>query len=143
MASAFINAAISLLFYLAVFGFAGEVVVPGWKGFAFDFIPQSLAVGLMAALVPGLLARRRICTGGWSGAHLATDSIAGLLLIVAAHTAAALAIGGGVAGLLVWTDVEALAGSLAAPLKILYGAALGASVTHLTLRRYVATPAPP
>ena len=55
-----INAVLSLAFFLGLYGFTPRAL--RWSapdGLALDFVPQSLAVALMSALVPALIARRR------------------------------------------------------------------------------------
>lgn len=121
-----INAVLSLAFFVGIFGLAQHLL--GWAQLAPDFVPQSIAVALMSALVPALVARGKL--GG---------AVRPILL-----RAAIFAIGGAVLGLVLML----LAGAAALPpiawgtalgMKILYGGALGALVTTLVLRRMLAT----
>ncbi|MCX7284452.1 MAG: hypothetical protein NTX28_10485 [Novosphingobium sp.] len=58
-----INVALSAAFFAAVFGLSGLVPVWGMGGYVFDFGPQGFMIGLMATLVPGLLARKALAGG--------------------------------------------------------------------------------
>lgn len=122
-----INAALSLAFFLAVFGFVARPL--SWRApdaLALDFMPQSIAVALMSALVPVLIARKRL--GG------ALAPVRGIVL-----RALGFAIGGALlGGLLAWVTHGALSpiGWLAAlTIKLFYGGSLGATITTLALRR--------
>ena len=129
--SAAINAAISLGFFLAVFGLGKDVAVWGIGNYAFDFLPQSFAVTFFASLVPSLLTRKAILSGeiaSASGEVATVGSIAirsimlGLAIMVVAT--------GLCAGLLLTSGLQALGLVPAFGLKILYGAVLGALVTR-------------
>lgn len=127
--SAVINAAISAGFFFAMFGLAAPVPVWGVGNFAFDFLPQSLAVTFFASFVPSLLA----------GKAIASDSMPTLPVLFAQSLArglAALAIGGAIWAALLWgIGVEQIAATSALVLKVLYGLLLGAAVTYRTLQR--------
>lgn len=119
-----INAALSLTFFLAVFGFVARPLSWGAPdALALDFMPQSIAVALMSALVPVLIARKRF--GG---------AVRGIVL-----RAMGFAIGGALlGGLLAWMTHGALlpiAWHTALTMKIFYGGSLGASITTMALRR--------
>src|SRR6185312_11226217 len=58
-----INGALSIAFFLAVVGTDGPLPIWDLRNFALDLWPQSFAIGLMAALIPGLLCRRTIRRG--------------------------------------------------------------------------------
>jgi hypothetical protein len=58
-----INAILSLVFVLLVFGGRSAVPVTGSGGVVADAVPQSFMVALMSCLVPTLVARRRIARG--------------------------------------------------------------------------------
>ncbi len=53
-----INAALSAGFCWLVFGALASVPVWGRHGLVADYLPQGFMIGLMGALVPGLLARK-------------------------------------------------------------------------------------
>jgi hypothetical protein len=124
-----INAVLSLAFFLGIFGLAPHAL--GWGQLAPDFVPQSIAVTLMSALVPALIARAKL-GGGMPPVLL---------------RAGACAIGGAVLGvaLMLATTAAALppiAWGTALTLKMLYGGALGTLVTMLVLRRMIAAHGP-
>lgn len=58
-----INTALSLAFYLVVFGRSGQVPLWGLGAYVFDFVPQGFMIGLMATLVPSALARKALGQG--------------------------------------------------------------------------------
>lgn len=62
-----VNAAISAGFCWLVFGGDGRAPVWGAGGLVVDYLPQGFMVGLMGALVPGLLGRRARATGRVEG----------------------------------------------------------------------------
>lgn len=141
LASAGINAIFSLAFFALVFGFRRPVTNPGIGNYAFDFIPQSFAIGLMASLIPCLLASRAIRLGRLPGSGrsgLAPLAIARLSLAMAGGSAAiglALALLVGSVG----PDQVSLAPALLC--KLGYGAVLGAIVTRTALSRALPTQA--
>jgi len=132
--SAVINGVIGILFFLAVFGTAGRVPVGHWGGYAFDFLPQSVAVALMACLVPGVIARRAQLAGRLGGNPVTTR-----WLLQAALVAVLFGLTLGVAIALGWllSDIATLDWRPALAIKIIYGAALGAWVTGRVLRSMV------
>ncbi|MFC3443740.1 hypothetical protein ACFOKF_21520 [Sphingobium rhizovicinum] len=126
-----INGVLSLAFFLGVFGTTPHAL--SWTApdnLALDFIPQSIAVALMSALVPALIARKRL------GNTLALRPIlirAALFALVGAALGGALAFSiGGVA-------VPTIAWGTALTIKIAYGGALGALVATLALRRLLSS----
>jgi hypothetical protein len=126
--SAMINAAISAGFYLALFHGLAAVSVAGVGGFAFDFVPQSFMVALMGALVPGLLALRPIAAAG-----LVVPARSRVVVQAFGFAVLAALIGAGIAASLpAYATIGFATGLL---VKIAYGAALGAAVTALALRR--------
>lgn len=130
--SAGINAAFSLGFFLLVFGRpAGPLAMGPPDRFAADFLPQSAAVALMSALVPVLVTRREIArlTGQ---APTAPRLIASRALLFAL---AGLLPGAVLAALALLPPWPPLPYAAALTLKLAYGAALGAAVTTLALRR--------
>lgn len=123
-----INAVLSLAFFVGIFGFARHSLA--WSALAPDFVPQSIAVTLMSALVPALIARGKLGGG-----------VRPVLL-----RAAIFAVGGTVLGvvLMLLTNAAAprsIGWGTALGVKMLYGGALGALVTIMVLRRMIASPA--
>ena len=58
-----INAMLSLLIFLAVFGLRQPVKSWGVGQWVFDFLPQSFMIALMSVLIPGMLARQKLQKG--------------------------------------------------------------------------------
>ncbi|WP_255245710.1 hypothetical protein [Sphingobium sp. D43FB] len=122
-----INAALSLAFFLAVFGIAVRPL--GWAApdaLGLDFIPQSIAVSLMSALVPALIARRRL--------SLAVP-VRAIVLRAFGCALAGGALGAGLALATTQADLPAIEWGAALGLKLLYGGSLGASITSMILQR--------
>lgn len=136
LVSALVNGAISLGFFLAVFGGSGPIVVPGIGDYAFDFLPQSFVIGLMASLVPGLLARKAIVSGRPGGFAFAAPA-AGVIVRQAIVTALIALAAGAVVALftLAVSRTGTIGHGAGLVVKVAYGAALGAVTTHLTLGR--------
>ncbi|SES11408.1 hypothetical protein [Sphingobium sp. YR768] len=132
--SAVINAAIGALFFYGLFGGLNDVPVPGWGGYAFDFLPQSAAVTLMACLVPGLLARRALAAGRWRLPQNEVPALPYLLRLAALSVAVGLMLGGGSAALWIMSGIVSLGHASALVIKIVYGALLGALITSRVLR---------
>ena len=138
LVSALINGAISVAFFLAMFGRSGPVPVWGVGNYAFDFLPQSFAVGVMATLVPGLLCRRALMSGGHRSMS-AVPPVGSIIARAFLHGAAAAVAGGALCSLALWlTGADTIANAPAFVLKVAYGAALGALVTWVTLKRMLA-----
>lgn len=135
-ASAVINAVISVGFFLLVFGGVHPVPVWGIGNYAFDFLPQSFAIGLMATLVPGLMCRKALAHGriaGRAGAPVEARSVAASAVV---NAILAVVFGVGLCALVFWAvELDALSHSTAFVLKILYGTALGSLTTYIVLRR--------
>ncbi|WP_347304627.1 hypothetical protein V5740_13970 (plasmid) [Croceibacterium sp. TMG7-5b_MA50] len=141
LVSAAINAAISVGFFLLVFGLSGPVPVRGVGAYAFDFAPQSLAIGIMATLVPALLLRAALRRGGVSGVATRGPTTRAIVLRALAQGIAAMVIGGGLCAALLWVaGVQQLPLLPAFAAKVAYGAALGAFITRRTLARMLARP---
>jgi hypothetical protein len=137
--SAAINAAISVGFFMLVFRGIDPVTVWGVGNYAFDFIPQSFAIGFMATLVPGLLCRRAIAANRFAETSSAVPSPASVGARAALNGIAALVVGAGLCALVLWImGIDEIDRGTAFVAKVLYGAALGALVTRLTLRRMLA-----
>jgi hypothetical protein len=58
--AAIINAILSIVFMLIMFGGQQTVAVSGRGGLVVDAVPQTLMIALMSTLVPTILTRRRI-----------------------------------------------------------------------------------
>jgi len=91
-------------------------------------VPQSIAVALMSALVPALIARKRLGNG---------PALRPILIRAALFALA----GGGLGGLLALSigaaGLSAIGWGAALAIKIAYGGVLGALVATLALRRFV------
>lgn len=132
--SAIVNAVISVGFFLLVFGTTDPVKVWGRGGYAVDFVPQSLAIGFMAALVPPLVIRKTIDSNRFGGSATSAPAIGSILARALLSAAAALTISSSLCAAALWlSGVQAIAYWPAFAAKVLYGAALGAIVTRLTL----------
>jgi len=136
--SALINAFISLAFVYAVFGAADPLPVPGFGNYAFDFLPQSFAVALMSALVPGLLARKALASGRFPATL--TPPVRRVVLRALAWAVGALVVGALLISMPLWlSGIEAIGRSWGIAGKLSYGAVLGAVVTHRSLATLVAS----
>lgn len=134
--SAAINGAISIGFFLAVFGGLSQVAVWGLGNYAFDFLPQSFAIGFMAALVPGLMCRKAFAAGRLAPVSAAVPAPGGIIILALTSGMAAVILGAGLWVPILWAaGVDTIGSTAAFALKVLYGAALGALVTAVILRR--------
>jgi hypothetical protein len=130
--SAVINAGFSLAFFLGVFGLPGRALA--WAApdrLALDFLPQSAAVALMSALVPGLVERKAIAA--ITGAP--PRPVRAVVVAALGWSVAGLALGGVLAGAVLLSGAGEIAGWPAFALKLAYGAALGAVITRFALGR--------
>ncbi|NML11434.1 hypothetical protein HHL08_14970 [Sphingobium sp. AR-3-1] len=130
--SVVINGVLSLAFFLGVFGTQPRLL--NWaapNNLALDFVPQSIAVALMSALVPALIARRKLAG---APAHHAV-SLRGILLRAALFAIAGGALGGVLAFSIESVGFPPIAWVAAMMIKITYGGALGALVASLALWR--------
>ncbi len=126
MISVGINAALSFAFFLGVFGIVRRPL--DWMApdnLALDFVPQSIAVALMSALVPALIARKRL------GGGVALRSI---LIRAASFALAGGLLGGALAFSIGVAGPPAIGWGAAVTIKIAYGGVLGALVATLALR---------
>ena len=126
-----INAVLSLAFFLGLYGFTPRAL--RWTapdGLALDFVPQSLAVALMSALVPALIARRRLRNG---------PPLRPILLRAGLFAIAGACLGALLARVASGAELPAIAWSTALAGKMLYGGVLGALVATLALRPLLAT----
>ncbi|EZP55789.1 hypothetical protein [Sphingomonas sp. RIT328] len=132
-----INAVLSLIFFLLVFGTPASVRVAGAGGYGMDFVPQSLMIALMASLVPGAIAAAKLRRAGLAAA----EARAALLR----RSLATALLGAGVGAAIGWL-LALLLPVAAIPLvpalfaRILYGALLAAIVTPIGLRRALRRP---
>ena len=133
--SAAINMAMSAGFFLLAFGGSPQIPVWGLGQFAFDFLPQGFAVGLMSTLVPGLLARRAIAGARLEGSSPAVPSAGSILRRSLVNALLAAAAGGALWLAVFWAaGIGMIAWTPAFVLKLLYGGLLGASATAFSLR---------
>ncbi|WP_394442534.1 hypothetical protein ACGGKE_17010 (plasmid) [Sphingobium naphthae] len=126
-----INAVLSLAFFLGLYSNTGRTL--SWvepDGLALDFVPQSLAVALMSALVPALIARKRLGNG---------PALRPVLLRAGLFALAGACLGAVLALLASAAEPPAIAWSTALVGKMLYGGLLGALVATLALRPLLAT----
>jgi hypothetical protein len=135
MISVVINVALSLVFFLLVFGRADPVPVWGVGKYAFDFIPQSFMIALMSTVVPGILAiqrrKARLVERVEAPSRLPRKLMPRALLVALL----AVLLGAGLVALvLAATRIDTIAWTPALVFKLLYGGALAALVTPPTLR---------
>lgn len=129
--SVIISMAISAAFFLLVFGQRPLITVFAAGGLALDFIPQTLAAGFMAALMPSLQTRAKLLTGRMPGTP---PAIAAIVKRALALAVAALALAAIITALLWISKVEAMPWASALALKIGYGGLLGLIITPAALR---------
>ncbi|MFN4134282.1 MAG: hypothetical protein ACK4G2_01405 [Novosphingobium sp.] len=130
-----INVMLSAGFFLAVFGLRGPVPVWGSGGYVLDFGPQGFMIGLMAALVPGILARKALAAGkvmAMDGTSALPGAIAVRAVVCGLTGAAA---GVAASAIALWAIAASSIDWLAALIaKLLFGAMLAAIVTPAGLR---------
>lgn len=122
-----INATLSLAFFLGVFGLDRRAL--SWAmpdALAFDFVPQSIAVSLMSALVPALMVRKRLAMA---------IGLRSIVLRAVAFAMAGAALGGLIAFLADRATLSPVDWYAALAMKLIYGGSLGALITSLTLQR--------
>lgn len=123
-ASTVINAVLSAVFFLAVFGTQARVLSFGPPDqLARDFLPQGGVIALMATVVPALLVRRALRKENQ------TVRPAGAILAQAARSVAT---GLTVSAVLMVIGVDWVAAFAA---KVMFGGLLGATITRWSLRR--------
>ena len=130
--SAIISAAISAVFFFGLFGFEGPVPVEGPGNYAFDFLPQSFFVSLMACLVPTLLLRKAV-RAGKIDTRSPPPEVRSAFGWAFASALLGLALGAVVAAALWFLPTDSFAYGRAFVAKIIYGAALGSFVTRRNL----------
>jgi len=134
--SAAINALISAAFFFGFFSINAQIPVWGLQGYAFDFVPQSFAVSLMSAFMPGLLTRKRLKESPVGGGRL--PSVRGVFVAALLWAVAGLVVGAGLAALVLkLSGIGVVAGTPALFIKVVYGAFLGAIVTYWFVGRLV------
>ncbi|MES2173123.1 MAG: hypothetical protein V4523_04170 [Pseudomonadota bacterium] len=129
-----INGVLSLAFFLGVFGTQPRLL--RWAApdnLALDFVPQSIAVALMSALVPALIARRKLSY---------PPILRGVLIRAGLFALAGSALGGLLAFSIESVGFPPIAWAAALMIKIAYGGALGALVASLALRRLLSSARP-
>ncbi len=129
--SVVISMVISAAFFWLVFGMKPLIAVFAPDKLALDFVPQTLAAGFMAGLVPALQTRAKMVSGGLAGTPPPRRAI-----VVRAALLATASLGLAVAATaLLWLGgIETLPWSGALALKVGYGGLLGLGVTPLALR---------
>jgi hypothetical protein len=132
--SGVINGAFSLGFFAALFGRLDPVPVWGAGQFVVDFMPQGVAIGLMATLVPGLLALRAGNSERVDAVLLAGVDKVAVARRALLHAMLAALFGTGIfAATFELTGLEAIPQITAVILKVVFGVVLGAIVTRLTV----------
>lgn len=125
-----INVALSATFFIAVFGTGRDVPVWSVGGYVFDFAPQGFMIGLMATLVPGLLARKARAAGKVrsldSKSRLPAAALPRAILCGLLGAASGVA---GAAAVLILTGTTQLGWLPALLAKLAFGAALALVVT--------------
>lgn len=133
--SVIINAVLSSLLFFVVFG--GTEPIPTWgpAGWVLDFVPQSFMIALMSALVPGVLAQRKLRTGAVAALSGTTRLPRNLLVRALALALASAVLGTAlIAAGTFAAQQESLAFAVALTLKVAYGALLAALITPLGIR---------
>lgn len=134
-----ISMAISAGFFLMLFGLTDQVPIQGFRGYAVDFLPQTFMVGLMGALVPSLLTRKRVARGTiatieapsrWPGAIVPRSALLALL--------ATLVMGGGAMAILAASGAATIPWTLALAIKVMAGGLVAALVTPVAIRATLA-----
>lgn len=136
--SAAINAALSAAFFVALFRGLDPVAFWGEDRLAVDFLPQSFAIGLMSALVPGLLSRRARSRGAVAGPEGTGLTVGSVVLFALGAALAATLVGAGMMMLVQLSGAQAVPFAAALVAKVIYGAALALVVTPIAVRRAIA-----
>ena len=128
--SAVINAVLSIAFFMLVFGHRDRLSFWAPDHFAFDFIPQFAAVSLMSALVPALVARKKLAEAGGG----ACAPVSEILLRAVRLCLGAVVLAGALIALVWAAGGSALDGTAALVLKAACGAGLGMGIAKLALK---------
>jgi hypothetical protein len=135
MISVVINVALSLGFFLLLFGRTDPIPVWGLGKYAFDFVPQSFMIALMSTVVPGILAIRRRRAGLVARVESPPRLPRKLLQRALLVALLAVLLGAGLAALILSAiGIDTIAWTPALAFKLLYGGALAIIVTPPTLR---------
>ena len=142
-----INSALTLLFFVLLFGGMDRVPLWGIGNWAFDFIPQSLMIALMGTLVPALFTGRavkagRIAANGPPSRLPANPFVRAALVAFATAVVVAVIVAG-----LTWfaaspgtATIANIPYAAALTIKLVYAALLAAWVTPASLRATLAMP---
>lgn len=134
-----ISMALSAGFFLMLFGVADQVPIWGLRGYAVDFLPQTFMVGLMGALVPSLLTRKRIASSTittivassrWPRAVLPRSALMALF--------SAFVMGSGATAILATLGAAMIPWALALAIKVAVGGLVAAIVTPAAIRATLA-----
>jgi hypothetical protein len=135
--SVFMNALLSACATWLASGGRESIALWGAAGLAIDFLPQSFMVGLMSALMPTVLTRKRRRAGNnisrWPGEPASLPQHAFLRATLFALATVVIA-GGAVVLLLKLSGVDAYSLSSVFEIKTVYGAVVAAIVTPFALR---------
>ncbi|HUD94686.1 hypothetical protein [Sphingobium sp.] len=138
-----INAALSLAFFLAIFGLDRPIPPWGVGGWVFDFMPQGFMIALMSVLVPGIIAGRKLRSGrlvATPSSSLLPRHLVARAILLAITSALA---GSALVATFVWIGGVQMLTPLAALLfKVGYGAGLAAIITPPSLRTALSAPRP-
>ena len=121
-----VNMAISAGFFLGMFGLRG---MASSRLLAFDCLPQSFMVGLMSALVPPLMLRRRLVRASDPGRMFVIRRAIGIALVML------LSVGGGLLALAYAAAPVLIPGGLALGAKVSLGGLIAAVVTPWAIVR--------
>lgn len=139
LVSVAINGVLSALAFTVVFGGLERVPLWGAGNWVFDFVPQGFMIALMATLVPGFLASRKVKAGTLVAdgppSRLPTARFPRALMLAAISAAAGTS---GIALLAFLSGANDLGATAALIVKIAFGAGLAAIVTPLGLRAELA-----
>ena len=134
-----INAMLSLLIFLVVFGLHQPVESWGLGRWVFDFLPQSFMIALMSVLIPGAIAHKKLKKGVLAPGPHSTILPRNLLVRGLVLAGASAGIGTALVAGLVWlTGMEIIAPIPALLFKSTYGAILALIVTPPALRAALA-----
>lgn len=133
-----INTVLSIGFFLLVFGRTNPVPLWGMGHWVFDAIPQSFMIALMGTLVPGMMAGKALRAGNLA-VHGMPKPFSRLAIRALATALVAAAVGLLLAALVAQlSGLASLSWMAALAIKAVYGAALAAIVTPLSLRAALA-----
>ena len=134
MISIAINMAISAAMFVALFGLGGPAVVPGFGGYAMDFLPQSFMVALMGSLVPALLTAARAKTRSRLSFLWLRGGTAIIVRSALVAVTAALFAGGGAIAILLISGIVAVGPGIGILVKVAFGGLVALGVTPGAVR---------